>query len=73
MPLKSSEKAWVDRHWPTTWDKPRGSDAPRQPYLSFVRYMRWYCADARSYLMRKVDPKAPFEPHHAARWPRRTA
>ena len=29
----------------------------RMSYIDFVRYMRWYTVDHRSYLLRKIEKK----------------
>lgn len=36
QPLRSSERAWVDRAYPSEGKR-------THTYLEFVRYYRWYC------------------------------
>lgn len=66
-----SERAWVSREWPLR-SAVKQPHKHSRPFLSFVRYMRWYCTDSRSYLLRKIDPPAPIDnSRHYPRWPRR--
>lgn len=58
--MKRSEKAWSYKH--TKADlrcRRRGnySDSKKLTFLDFVRYMRWYTIDARSYLYLRLYPR----------------
>lgn len=60
--MRKGETAWVEKH--SKWED-RIKFKYKLTYLDFVRYMRWYTLDSRSYLQRKIDPPRPFEqPKH---------
>jgi hypothetical protein len=51
-PKKNSEEAWGDKCYWHPRHYTHGSPTAKNPYLDFVRYMRWYAN--RSYLLRKI-------------------
>lgn len=68
-PVRGSERAWVGRAWPHSWERRHHE---KHSYLDFVRYMRWYAR--RSYLARKIagSVRTPDRHEFYAEWPRWT-
>lgn len=55
-PRRPSEKAWVEKR--SRWEG-RIRFKHQQSFLDYVRYMRWYTIDSRSYLYLKIHPRYP--------------